>query len=416
MNKKLKLLMSITISAVIGTSLLAGCGSKGGSTENGKVKLELFSTKAENKTILQSLANEFQEKNPNIEISINSPANAGTVLKTRLAKNDMPDLVSLGADVNYGALVDANALVDLTNDGILENIQKPYLDMLHGIASNDNGKIYGVPYATNADGVLYNKDIFSKLGLQIPKTWDEFMAVSKKIKDAGQLPLYLTLKDAWTGMCFWNVIASDLEPSNFLADKKAGKTTFEATHGEIVDKMETIGTLGQEDILGVSYNDGNAAFAQGKSAMYLQGNWAISEIKKANPNINIGMFPLPASNDPSKNNIISGIDVFFGITSKSKHSDEAKKFIEFMTQKENAQKYIKDQFAFSAVKDVTQDDQSVTDVQESFKNGKIGVFPDHYYPSSFDAASLVQGFYSKKDKAEFLKQLDTEYDKANSKQ
>lgn len=223
MNKKLKLLMSITISAVIGTSLLAGCGSKGGSTENGKVKLELFSTKAENKTILQSLANEFQEKNPDIEISINSPANAGTVLKTRLAKNDMPDLVALGADVNYGALVDANALVDLTNDGIIENIQKPYLDMLHGIASNDNGKIYGVPYATNADGVLYNKDIFSKLGLQIPKTWDEFMAVSKKIKDAGQLPLYLTLKDAWAGMCFWNVIASDLEPSNFLADKKAGK-------------------------------------------------------------------------------------------------------------------------------------------------------------------------------------------------
>lgn len=56
----------------------------------------------------------------------------------------------------------------------------------------------------------------------------------------------MTLKDAWAGMCFWNVIASDLEPSNFLADKKAGKTTFEATHGEIVDKMETIGTLGKK--------------------------------------------------------------------------------------------------------------------------------------------------------------------------
>ncbi|NOV58229.1 hypothetical protein [Clostridium beijerinckii] len=83
MNKKLKLLMSITISAVIGTSLLAGCGSKGGSTENGKVKLELFSTKAENKTILQSLANEFQEKNPDIEISINSPANGWYCFKNK---------------------------------------------------------------------------------------------------------------------------------------------------------------------------------------------------------------------------------------------------------------------------------------------------------------------------------------------
>lgn len=415
MNKKLKLLVSISISVVLGATLLAGCGSKTGTAESGKIELELFSTKAENKTIIQSLINEFQAKNPDIEIKINAPANAGTVLKTRLAKDDIPDLMSVGADSAFGTLVDANILLDLTNDSVIGNIQKPYLDMLDGIATTDDGKIYGVPYATNADGVIYNKDIFAKLGLQVPKTWDEFMTVSQKIKASGQLPLYLTLKDAWTGMVFWNALASDLAPGTFLKDRKAGSTTFEATHGEILDKMETIGTLGQEDILGMSYNDGNAAFAQGKSAMYLQGNWAISEIKKANSSINVGMFPFPASNDVSKNNIISGIDVLFAISNKSKHPNEAKKFIAFMTEKENAQKYIKDQFAFSAVKDVVQEDPSVTDVQESFKNGKIGVFPDHYYPSSFDTASLIQGFYSKKDKAEFLKQLDTEYDKANSK-
>ena len=416
MNKKLKLLMSITLSVVLGTTMLMGCGSKTGTAENGKIQLELFSGKSENKTILQSLINEFQTKNPDIQIKINAPADPGTVLKTRLAKNDIPDLISVGADSTFGTLVDANVLLDLTNDSVISNIQKPYLDMLNGIAAKDDGKIYGVPYATNADGVLYNKDIFIKLGLQVPKTWDEFMAVSQKIKDSGQLPFYLALKDAWTGMVYWNALASDLTPSTFVKDKKAGKTTFAATHTEVVDKMEKIGTLAQEDILGVAYNDANAAFAQGKSAMYLQGNWAISEIKKANSNINLGMFPFPASNDASKNNIISGIDVLFAVSSKSKHPDEAKKFVGFMTEKENSQKYIKDQFAFSAVKDVVQEDPSVTDVQESFKTGKIGVFPDHYYPSSFDTASLIQGFYSKKDKAEFIKQLDTEYDKANSKQ
>ena len=68
--------------------------------------------------------------------------------------------------------------------------------MLHGIAKKDDGKIYGIPYATNADGVIYNKDIFNELGLQIPKTWDEFVDVSNKIKDSGKLPLYLTLKDS----------------------------------------------------------------------------------------------------------------------------------------------------------------------------------------------------------------------------
>lgn len=416
MNKKLKLLISTVITLTLGTTLLVGCGSKDAATDNGKVKLELFSTKPENKATLQSLIDEFQKKNTNIEVTINAPADAGTVLKTRLAKNDMPDLLSVGGDATYGSLVDSDSLLDLTNESFTSNIQPAYLDMLKGIAAKDDGKIYGIPYAGNADGVLYNKDLFTKLGLQVPKTWDEFMAVCEKIKAAGQTPFYLTLKDAWTGMIYWNALESDLMPANFIKDKKAGKATFAATHGEILDKMEKIGSYGQGDILGVGYNDGNTAFAQGKSVMYLQGNWAINEIKKANSSINLGMFPLPASNDSAKNNVISGIDVLFAISSKSKHAEEAKKFISFMTEKENSQKYIKEQFAFSAVKDVLQDDPSVSDLTDSFKNGKIAAFPDHYYPSSLDAASLIQGFYSTKDKAELLKQLDTEFEKAVSKQ
>lgn len=415
MNKNLKKLVAIAVTLIVSTTLFAGCSSSSDSDANGKVKLELFSSKSENKSTLQSLINDFEKKNPNIEISINAPANAGTVIKTRLAKNDLPDIFSLGGDATYGALVDGNALVDLTNDNLTKNIQKSYLQQLNGLSSTGGNKYYGIPYATNADGVLYNKDIFAKLGLTVPKTWDEFVAVMGKIKAAGQTPFYLTLKDSWTGMCIFNALASDLEPANFLKDKKAGKTTFAATHSEIVDKIAVIQNNSQPDVLGVSYNDGNAAFAQGKAAMCIQGNWAISEIKKSNANINLGFFPLPASNDPSKNKIISGIDVLFAVSSKSKHQEEAKKFIAFVTEKENAQKYIKEQFAFSAVKDVAQEDASVADVKDAFKNGEIGVYPDHYYPSALDAASIVQSYFSKKDKAAFLSNLDTEYDKANSK-
>ena len=415
MNKRSKLFLITMITLAMGATLLGGCSSTSTSTStsNKKVKLELFSTKSENKVILQSMVTDFQKQNPNIEITINAPANSGTVLKTRLAKNDMPDILSIGGDSTFGTLVDANALLDLTSESFTSQIQKPFLDMLNGLSDTGGSKIYGIPYATNADGVIYNKDTFTKLGLQVPKTWSDFMSVSEKIKTAGKVPFYLTLKDSWTGMCFWNMLASDLQPVNFLKDRKDGKSTFAATHSEIVDKMLQIGSNGQKDILGTDYNDGNAAYAQGKSVMYLQGNWAISEIKKANPTISLGMFPFPASNDVSKNKVISGIDVLFGISSKSQHSAEAKKFITFMVQKENASKYIKDQFAFSAVKDVVQKDSSVADVQASFTKGQIGVYPDHYYPSAFDAASLVQGLYSNKDKTAFLKQLDTEYDKAN---
>ena len=53
-----------------------------------------------------------------------------------------------------------------------------------------------VPYVANAVGVIYNKAIFKELGLEVPTTWDEFIAVAEKVKESGQTPFYFTFKDA----------------------------------------------------------------------------------------------------------------------------------------------------------------------------------------------------------------------------
>lgn len=414
MNKKLKLLVTLGITLVMTSTLLTGCGTS--SADEGKVQLEVFSTKAENKNILQSMINEFNKENPDINVTLSAPADAGTVLKARLTKDNVPDIMSLGGDAsNYGQLVDADMLSDLTNESFTKNISESYINMLSDLKEKKDNKIYAIPYATNASGVIYNKDLFAKLGLQVPKTWDELMEVCNKIKASGGTPFYMTLKDSWTGMNIWNIITSNLQPDNFLKNRKEGKTTFAATHGEITDKMLKIGSNAEKDILGVSYDDGNAAFAQGKAFMYIQGNWAISEIKKGNHKINLGMFMLPASNVADKNKVTSGIDVAFAISKSSPHQAEAKKFIGYMIEKENVEKYIKDQFAFSAVKGVEQKDSSVSEIQKSITDEKIIGFPDHYYPLAFDGASLVQGLYSRNNKNEFLKKMDIEYDKANNR-
>ena len=413
MNKKSKSLLSMVLTVALGSSLLAGCSSK--PSDDGKVELEVFSNKSENKALYEKMIADFQTKNPNIKIVLNAPPDSGTVLKTRLTKNDMPDVLSMGGDGLYGELATNGILLDLSDESFMSNIQPAYIDQMKDLLTNGDEKAYGVPYATNASGVLYNKEKFAELGLEIPKTWDEFIKVSEKIKASGETPFYLTLKDAWTAMCFWNPLAGNIVPDTFRVDRKENKTTFVDTHSEVADKMLEIIKYGQKDIYGMGYDDGNKAFAQGKSVMYLQGNWAIADIKKTNPTMKLGMFPFPSTNDVSKNKITSGVDVLFAVTKSSKHPAEAKKFIEYMLQKDNAQKYITDQFAFSAVKDVEQKDESVTDLAESFKNGQIGSFPDHYYPTGFEAATMLQGFLSKKDKAELLKQFDTEFDKNNKK-
>ena len=174
MNKK------IVCTLMVGTLLagmLTGCGgsSEGGSSAKGSkgTELELFSTKAENKDILQKLVDKFNETHEDVTIKITAPADAGTVLKTRMAKNDMPDIVAMGGDNNYTEVESAGMLVDLSGEDYISTVQESYLQMVYDVNKDKEEKAYGVPYATNASGVIYNVDKFEEYGIEIPKTWDK---------------------------------------------------------------------------------------------------------------------------------------------------------------------------------------------------------------------------------------------------
>ncbi len=151
--------------------------------------------------------------------------------------------------------------------------------MVYDVNKDKEEKVYGVPYATNASGVIYNVDKFKEHGIEIPKTWDEFIDVLEKLQDAGEQPLLMTYKDAWTSNCPWNSIASDLAPESFNDDRKAGKTTFVGTHEEIAEKYMKLLDYAQDDFMGLTYDDGNKAFANGEAAMIINGNWAINQYK-----------------------------------------------------------------------------------------------------------------------------------------
>lgn len=389
--------------------------------KNGKTELELFSTKAENKEVVQQLVDKFNESHEDVTIKITAPADAGTVLKTRMAKNDMPDIVMMGGDNNYTEVESAGMLVDLSDQDYVSDIQDSYMQMVYDVNKDKEEKAYGIPYATNASGVIYNVDKFEELGLEVPKTWDEFIAVLDKIKAAGEQPLLMTYKDAWTSLCPWNSIAPDLQPDNFTDDRKAGKTTFAKTHEEIAEKYLTLLDYAQDDFMGLTYDDGNKKFANGEAVMIINGNWAINQYKNSNPDVNVNMFALPASDDESKNYVTSGVDVLLGVCEGSENEEMAKEFVSFMMEPENAQTYIDDQFAFSAIKGVEQNNETVAGVKEDIANGKVANFPDHYYPSGFDLSALTSelclnysnGMDNQKNITQFLKQCDEKYDIAN---
>ena len=422
-NKKIVSLLLVG-ALMAGMLTVTGCGGSSdgkSSAKGGKTELELFSSKAENKDVLQKLVDKFNESHKDVTIKITAPADAGTVLKTRMAKNDMPDIVMMGGDNNYTEVESAGMLVDLSDQDYISNIQDSYMQMVYDVNKDKEEKAYGVPYATNASGVIYNVDKFEELGLEVPKTWDEFIDVLDQIKDAGEQPLLMTYKDAWTSLCPWNSMAPDLQPDGFTDDRKEGKTTFAGTHEEIVEKYLTLLDYAQDDFMGLTYDDGNKAFANGDAVMIINGNWAINQYKNANADINVNMFALPASDDESKNYVTSGVDVLIGVCKDSANEEMAKEFVSFMMETENAQTYIDDQFAFSAIKGVEQNNETVAGVKEDIANGKVANFPDHYYPSGFDLSALISemclnysnGMDNQENMDQFLKQCDEKYDIAN---
>jgi raffinose/stachyose/melibiose transport system substrate-binding protein len=426
MLRKIRSKFVVALGVIVMSLTMAGCSSDSTTgndsstyTESSAaVKLEFFSNKSENTDILKTLAKAFKEKNKNVEITVTAPNEWTTVLKTRMAKNDLPDIIAIGGNATYTDMQSAGLLADLSNESYVSNIQDSYKQMVYDVQKDKEKKLYGVPYATNASGILYNEDIFKKNSIDIPKTWDALLVACEKLQKAGIQPFEFTFKDAWTSMCPWNSMAPDLQPANFLTDRLNGKTTFAGTHKEVAQKYLELLKYGQKDMMGTSYNDGNKLFAQGKAAMMINGNWTIPEFKKTSPNMNVNLFALPSSNDSSKNYVTSGVDILLSVSNQSKNIDQAKKFVAFLLEAENAQKYIDNQFAFSAVKGVTQNDKSVSGIKDDIANGKVANFPDHYYPSGFDLGALTQNFAKNyvagmdatKNIEDFLSQCDRNYD------
>ncbi|KRE47833.1 ABC transporter substrate-binding protein [Paenibacillus sp. Soil522] len=406
----MKKAFSLTLALALAVSIVTACGSKEeGSSSNGKVKVEFFQYKSEAVATYDALIAKFEAANPGIDIVQTNVPESATVLKTRVAKGDVPDIISTGGDAQFADLALNDILADLTDYSVQSSVIEGYKTTLKLITGTD--ELYGVPFAANANGIIYNKGEFEALGLSVPTTKDEMDNVLAAIKAAGKVPFHLTFKDAWTALPAWNVFTASLQPADFYADRAAGSTTFAAAHKELMTQYLAFMQNGQPgDRFTDGYTEGNTAFAKGASVMYLQGVWSIPEILKANPEIKLGVFPYPVSNDKSKNLLVSGVDALFAISATSKHPEEAKKFIEFLIQTENAQQYTNEQKSFSAIEGVFQNEEYYSDLKPVFEEGRIADFPDHYI-NGMDLGIIVQELMQKKDIDAALKKMDEEYDK-----
>lgn len=409
MKKRGKMLGLLLACAVPAPFLLTGCGQD----NSGKTEIELVQYKPEAVDVFEQLADAFNSTHDDIHLTISSPNDAMTILKTRFVREDYPDIIGIGGDINYSYFIDSNILADVSEYEGLSNINQGYIDILEGLEFVPTEGTYGVPYVANAAGVLYNREMFQEHGWEIPKTWSELITLCDTIQAEGILPFYYGFKDTWTCLAPWNALAVDLAPSDVCKQVNAGTTDFTSQYRETAEKMLQLVSYGEEGPFAYGYNDACTAFANGESAMFTIGSYAIPQIKSVNPDMNIDSFVMPGSEDADGNTLNSGVDLQFCVTDECKNKEAAYEVIDFLLEDENLQLYLDDQNAVPCKSGDFQLASNLDGMKEYIQSGNMTDYQDHYYPSEMAVDAQIQTFLIQGDVDAFLAKFDTDWARYN---
>jgi raffinose/stachyose/melibiose transport system substrate-binding protein len=325
--KKL-LLLSVVLTILVALPLLA--------TAEETVKLTMTYWNPETKDIMEALTTKFMKENPNISVELQQIPGTDyiNVLKTRFLGGSGPDVY-----LWFGSMAWQNGkdgfFADITDEPFVDNI----IDSYKQGSTSYQGRLYAVPLNSWANGVIYNKQIFEDAGVtEIPKTYSEFLAACEKIKNMGITPFARGAKDFWTG---WHELGPlnsliFVENPSFHKDRYEGKFTFQTSETfknhlhryiDLIDK----GYI-DKGVLGVNHGQAMQSIAAGRAAMVMGISVFYAEIKAANPDIELGIFQLPAEN--GKVAPITDIDKAIGYWPETKHPEEAKKLVAFWASPE----------------------------------------------------------------------------------
>ncbi|WP_037284788.1 ABC transporter substrate-binding protein [Saccharibacillus sacchari] len=321
--------------------LLSGCGGGADSQASGgegsgskEVTLKFFISQPRFKEqyqtyIDQFVAKEKADKNVDIKVQLEMPnaENAPQILKTRMASNDAPDIYSLHA---------VNEAPDFYRAGYMEDLSdQPFVDKLLDSVKPSvtiDGKVLSVPMETISWGYLYNKDIFKEQGLTPPNTLTEMKAVVDKLNTAGIKPFELSYSEAWVPQLFLPLsVGAIVNTTNKDFIERMGKDEGSFSEmKQMFDIIDLVNANGTDRALEVSADDGAAAFATGKAAMWLQGPWYADTILKSNPDIDFGVAALPINDDANATMIDLSTSTALAVSPTSKNKEYALDFVNYV--------------------------------------------------------------------------------------
>ncbi|MGZ4461909.1 MAG: ABC transporter substrate-binding protein [Gaiellaceae bacterium] len=227
-------------------------------------------------------------------------------------------------------------------DDVWASLKSQFSPALQAASTGLDGHKYFVPIYNYPWAIFYRKSVFKKHGYKIPKTWDQYLALAKKMKKDGLIPIAFTDKDGWPAMGTFDYLNMRINGYAYHIALMHGNATWDSAKvRSVFEHWAQLMPYFSKGALGLTWEEGAQQLATKKAGMFLLGSFVgqqFTQNNKLDPDLDF--FPFPVVNPKyGQDSVEAPIDGFL-IPKNPKNADGAKKLIAFLGSAVAADAYL----------------------------------------------------------------------------
>lgn len=329
--------LAMILAGVILSSALVGCSGTSKNTNNDsegskkeKVKITLKQSKVEIQESLENIANKFNDSQDEVEVQVlGATKDTTSQLQTQFAADpsQAPTIFTMakGSDgerfQKYMASIESSKAAEKILPGFEEGAVV-------------DGKLYGLPFSIEGIGLVYNKEIFTKAGINTEDitSIDALVEACDKLQEVEGVksPLAFAKETSFIYKHLFNWAFATMDDYEIAIEKLNKKETTLGELQEVNDFIKAVKMLKPYTNLAKdSYDEQIAGFAAGAYPIIHQGNWAQKVLDDYEIDFEYGMIPFPLKGNDS---IAVSVNSYFRINKYASEEEQqaAIKFLDWL--------------------------------------------------------------------------------------
>ena len=330
----------------------AQTGTKESPKEQEMIVLEFWSWNNEGSypIVHEDAEMRFERDNPNVDVKREyiSYTEYLVKLKAVLSGDVAPDVFQIPWAGEYTELARSGKLLPLT-DHLKKGFPEFFPNIMNAISVD--GDAWAVPLDLNTLQIAYNKTLFQEMGISIPKSNDELIAIARKLEGQGKFAVALGTKDLWAGADVFFAQVAYTDPSHTkMAQADAGTISWNSP--EFIQAVQIADEYTKKGVIAPGANSMDAfvgaknLFVQEQAVMfYPVGNFVTGGLTAdIGDSFDWSLFPWPPLKAGDEMLPTGGVAEMFVVAKDGDNHEIALDFLRYMTNDDGKEILVKNDF------------------------------------------------------------------------